>query len=734
MSSTTNVQSYLTNVFRPVYTFSLGSFTANLELSNIDTVSANNAILLRADVADSGSNVYVGTRSGNSPTFVQACSNVTAFGYSAGTAISSVSNSVFLGYGTGANSASNNNVIAIGTGAGTGNTGSSNILIGKIAGSNASLGSNNILLGNAVIGTTAMSNQFQLGTSNVVAISADLSFGCVSIGKSDTTMSYISSPGYRFPNLLLDVAGYARFCNGVTIGTDPGTATLDVNGDFRVDDGTGYLRFTHYPVNTAAGRNSYLMMASSNGSNLYVDISGIVRIFSNLTVTGKTVLGDLSATNFTVTSNFTCNSNINTVGNYTLTGNLKVGGTTDISGRLFTVGDMSGNGRLLIAGDSQLNTLTVSNTANFNGNVSVSGDLTVGILTAGTVQYSSFTTSNLLVSSNLTVGVDASLGRNFYVAGRTDLSGALNVTGAARLCNTLIVSNTATLCNTLAVTGITTLSGAARVSNTLNVTGATVVSNTLNVTGVTTLAATGTAALTATTVSANSATVPTLNGVVSFASNVSVGGTLAATGATTLSNTLGVTGNTTVGGTLSVTGTTALTGNVTASGTLGVTGATTLSNTLTVSGATTISNTFNVTGATALSNGLTLTGALNGGAINASTVTATGGYRSISGTFGGEGVKGPTTYTLTGITLAAGMFGVVNVYDVIGGGLYWETVQFFCPTSSSIQKVTSNYKVGNTLSFVNGISNSGSSLTFTGGGTEEANNAFNFSFVYFPIA
>ena len=51
-----------------------------------------------------------------------------------------------------------------------------------------------------------------------------------------------------------------------------------------------------------------------------------------------------------------------------------------------------------------------------------------------------------------------------------------------------------------------------------------------------------------------------------------------------------------------------------------------------------------------------------------------------------------------------------------------------------IQKVTSNYKVGNTLGFSNGISNSGSSLTFTGGGIEEANNAFNFSFVYFPIA
>jgi hypothetical protein len=189
-----------------------------------------------------------------------------------------------------------------------------------------------------------------------------------------------------------------------------------------------------------------------------------------------------------------------------------------------------------------------------------------------------------------------------------------------------------------------------------------------------------------------------------------------------------------LGGTLSVAGTSDLSGNVTARGTFQVTGATTLSNTLTINGATTISNSLNVTGVTTLSNGLTLTGALNGGTINAGSVTATGGYRSVNGTFGGSGVKGANTYTLSGITLAAGMFGIVNVYDVIGGGVYWETVQLFCSTSTSIQKVTSNYKVGNTLGFSNGISNSGSSLTFTGGGIEEANNAFNFSFVYFPIA
>jgi hypothetical protein len=128
-----------------------------------------------------------------------------------------------------------------------------------------------------------------------------------------------------------------------------------------------------------------------------------------------------------------------------------------------------------------------------------------------------------------------------------------------------------------------------------------------------------------------------------------------------------------------------------------------------------------------------VSGTLNAGTINGAGITATGGYRSVTGTFGTNKVSGGTAYTLSGITLAAGMFGIVNVYDVIGGGTYWETVQFFCPTSTSIQKVTSNYYVGNTYSFANGISNSGSSLTFTGGGGNEADNVFNYSFIYYPI-
>uniref|UniRef100_A0A6C0J2T0 Uncharacterized protein n=1 Tax=viral metagenome TaxID=1070528 RepID=A0A6C0J2T0_9ZZZZ len=274
MSSTTNVQSLLANVFRPVYTYDLTGFQTSIELSNIDTVSANNAILLRADVADSNGNVFVGTTAGLN---ANNCSYTSAFGYGAGQGISNVSNGTFLGFQAGANSSSNANNIAIGNNAGVGVGTSSNILIGYQTGKGGSIGANNILLGNGVKGSTAMSNQFQLGYSNStsnIAIAADLAYGVVAIGKTDTTMTANNQaywpPGNPYGNrLCLDVAGYARVSKGLSIGTDPGTRTLDVNGDFRADDGRGSIVFTH-----DTNSNSTTTFASSNAQGPVLDAGG----------------------------------------------------------------------------------------------------------------------------------------------------------------------------------------------------------------------------------------------------------------------------------------------------------------------------------------------------------------------------------------------------------------------------------------------------------------------------
>jgi hypothetical protein len=264
MSSTTGVQSLLTNVFRPVYTYSGTGFSTSVELSNVDTVSASNAILYRADIGDSKSNVYVGLNSGNAWSTVRGCSNAIGLGYGAAANISSVSNSVYIGTLAGANSSSNSNTIAIGYNAGQSSTGSSNIFLGTSTG--CQVGNNNVYIGNQLTATSTpyTSNQFLVGTSNTVALAADLSAGCVSIGKSDTGMKYLTSPSTRFPSLNLDVAGYARIQTGLSIGRDPGNAVLDVNGDFRTDDGYGSLRFTH----DQSTSNSVLTAVSSNNSLL----------------------------------------------------------------------------------------------------------------------------------------------------------------------------------------------------------------------------------------------------------------------------------------------------------------------------------------------------------------------------------------------------------------------------------------------------------------------------------
>lgn len=150
MSSTSNVQNLLVNVFRPVYTYDATTqlFQPKLEMSNVDTYIGNSIYVLRAQVGDARSNVYVGIASGNDPTIVSdfnGCSNVTAIGYNAGNAISNVSNSVYVGFGAGTGANGANSVIAIGVNA-NGN-GTSNIYVGSSTGG---AGSNNIYIGNGI--------------------------------------------------------------------------------------------------------------------------------------------------------------------------------------------------------------------------------------------------------------------------------------------------------------------------------------------------------------------------------------------------------------------------------------------------------------------------------------------------------------------------------------------------------------------------------------------------------
>lgn len=275
MSSTSNVQAYLTSVFRPVYTYTsaTSNFTTQLDISNVNTVTANTVVAFRVDVSDSNSNVFVGTGAGTNFLNLQNSFNNTALGINAGSQISNSYEVITIGYLAGQNISNTHNTILLGNnlggntntlvnsiwidplggagagiasantiaiGAGTGIVGSSNIWIGTAAGA-GNTGSNNITLGHSM-SNGVTSYYMQIGTGATTVIAGDLSQNAVAIGKADSTMMYIDGIG-RVPDLVLDVSGSGRFGKGLALGMDPGQFTLDVNGTFRADNGYGLISY-----------------------------------------------------------------------------------------------------------------------------------------------------------------------------------------------------------------------------------------------------------------------------------------------------------------------------------------------------------------------------------------------------------------------------------------------------------------------------------------------------------
>lgn len=229
--NTTGIQNYLSNVFRPIYTFdsTLSNFTPKLELSNIDTYSGNNVSVFRADVGDANSNVYVGSNAGNAYDTLRGCSKVTAVGYGAGFSISNVNESVYLGWYAGTNAADASGVIAIGVGAVGG--GNSNIFVGNGTGTT---GNSNIFIGHS-IDPTNVSNQIRIGYDGQTPIAGNIAQKWVGLGGilAPTTSS-----------MSLDVSGNTRI-------RDASGGTLDVSGGLVWSSG-GYAS-VQGSVNTAVG-------------------------------------------------------------------------------------------------------------------------------------------------------------------------------------------------------------------------------------------------------------------------------------------------------------------------------------------------------------------------------------------------------------------------------------------------------------------------------------------------
>jgi hypothetical protein len=275
MSSTINVQNYLSNVFRPVYSYDpIGNvFQPTLILSNIDTVAANTISVFAAYVGDANSNVYVGLQAGNPFTLLKDCVNNTAIGAFAGNNISNVSNSVYLGYHAGDSASDASNVIAIGYNAS--GAGVNNIYMGKNTGAP---GSGNIFIGQDLTYTSDISNSMYIGTGSYgVTLSADLSNKYVGI---NTTT----------PQFPLDVNGYTRIMNGLGINANPEAHSLNVNGDMFVSDGYGSMYFglnaitTSTTITAAGGFNSIVnptagtSVGSGASATIGVLIKGIVDV------------------------------------------------------------------------------------------------------------------------------------------------------------------------------------------------------------------------------------------------------------------------------------------------------------------------------------------------------------------------------------------------------------------------------------------------------------------------
>jgi len=264
MSSTSNVQNLLTNVFRPTFVFNTATsnYQTKLELVNIDTVSANAVTTYAANVGDASGNVYVGVGAGNAHATLVTSGNTTDtfLGTGAGGVSSNVKNSVFLGYRAGYGVSNSSNSISIG--ANTLNGGNSNIYIGCATG--IATGSNNIFLGPGVSnGGTSVSNTLLIGSGSNTAIVGDLAHSRIGI-----STSVLPDPSTY---IVLDVNGFTRIGGAGNIGklginVVPSAYTFEVNGNLRASDGYGDLIVTHDSNSNATMTFSNIRSANCNAT------------------------------------------------------------------------------------------------------------------------------------------------------------------------------------------------------------------------------------------------------------------------------------------------------------------------------------------------------------------------------------------------------------------------------------------------------------------------------------
>lgn len=213
MSSTSNAQNLLVNVFRPAYVYSSTTgYVPKLVLSNLDVISATTMQVSTASVSDSGNNVYLGSNAGglvNSSNFFNV-----AVGVGAESGCSNTQGTIAIGYQSFANITNSCNSIGIGTN--TIGGGVSNVILGANSGTT---GSSNVFLGCGLQPASAVSNTFYLGMGSVsnVTLTGDLSNRRLGINT-------------RSPQATLDVSGDMYVRQFVGVGVDAPLAAIHANG------------------------------------------------------------------------------------------------------------------------------------------------------------------------------------------------------------------------------------------------------------------------------------------------------------------------------------------------------------------------------------------------------------------------------------------------------------------------------------------------------------------------
>jgi len=144
--------------------------------------------------------------------------------------------------------------------------------------------------GTTVTIPSGFSNKFFLGKGSNILMAGDFSNKVISIGTTNTSVNTCNSayPNFTLSNISLDVGNYARFQKGLSIGCDPGTYTLDVNGQFRATDGWGQIAFSNN-FNSTGFSNSFVEMKPVYaGGTMTVNVTGQLLVSSNVIVSGLT--------------------------------------------------------------------------------------------------------------------------------------------------------------------------------------------------------------------------------------------------------------------------------------------------------------------------------------------------------------------------------------------------------------------------------------------------------------